>query len=82
MATENVILMRVVGALAGSMLFLAAAAAPKVFQALPAEDTGAILRSFFLIHYLWGLLSAASALIAVWTNTFVNQAPAAPCRLR
>ena len=78
MANETAILLWVVGALAGSMLFFALVVAPKVFQSLPADEAGVFLRSFFPGYYAWGLLLAtASALIAMWSNAILSMACAA-----
>jgi len=78
MATEIAILLWVVGALAGSMVFFAIVVAPKVFQSLPPDQAGIFLRSFFPGYYTWGLLLAtASALIAVWSNAILGLACAA-----
>ncbi len=52
------------GALAGSMLFFAAAVAPTVFRSLPAEQAGAFLRALFPRYYLWGLIVALASTIA------------------
>lgn len=60
------ILIWLLGGLAGSMLFFAITVAPTVFKALPAEQAGRFLRSFFPHYYLWGLVMAAiCTLIAV-----------------
>ena len=78
MATEIAILLWVVGALAGSMVFFAIVVAPKVFQSLPPDQAGVLLRSFFPSYYTWGLLLAtSSALIAVWSNAILSLACAA-----
>jgi len=75
MASDNAILMLVVGALAGSMVFFALVVAPKVFQALPPDHAGVFLRSCFPGYYLWGLLLATtSALIALWSNAILSLA--------
>ena len=78
MATETAILLWVVGALAGSMLFFAIVVAPKVFQSLPPDQAGVFLRSLFPSYYTWGvLLATASALIAMWSNAMLSLACAA-----
>jgi hypothetical protein len=65
---ENAVLLWVVGALAGSMVFFGAVVAPLVFRVLPAEAAGAFLRAFFPNYYVWGfvvaVLAAASAAFA------------------
>ena len=72
MATESTILLGVVGALAGSMVFFALVVAPKVFQALPADQAGVFLRAFFPNYYLWGLLLAtASAMLAFLSSAII-----------
>ena len=78
MATENALLLSMVGALAGSMVFFALIVAPKVFQALSPDQASIFLRSFFPSYYLWGLLLAtASTLIAVWADAILTLACAA-----
>ena len=78
MATESAVLLWVVGALAGSMVFFAIVVAPKVFQSLPPDQAGVFLRSFFPSYYTWGLLLAtASALVAVWSSAILSLACAA-----
>lgn len=64
MSTEMAIVVWLVGALAGSMLFFAAAVAPMVFRALPADQAGGFLRAFFPNYYLWGLALASMAALA------------------
>ena len=82
MATETAILLWVVGALAGSMVFFAIVVAPRVFQSLPPDQAGVFLRSFFPGYYTWGLLLAtASALIAVWSDAVLGLACAAVAML-
>ena len=82
MATETAILLWVVGALAGSMVFFAIVVAPKVFQSLPPDEAGIFLRSFFPRYYAWGfLLATASALIAVWSSAILSLACAAVAML-
>lgn len=82
MDTETAVLLWVVGALAGSMVFFALVVAPKIFQALPPDQAGVFLRSFFPNYYLWGLLLATtSALIALWSNALLSLACAAVAAL-
>jgi len=69
MTSDSALLLWVFGVLAGSMLFFAAAVAPTVFRALPAEHAGAFLRAFFPLYYLWGLVVAViAAVIAVGSH--------------
>lgn len=65
MTTATAVLLWLLGALIGSMLFFAAGVAPTVFRALPAEQAGKFLRAFFPVYYLWGLvLSLIAAVVA------------------
>jgi hypothetical protein len=60
------------------MVFFALVVAPKVFQALPPDQAGVFLRSFFPNYYLWGfLLATTSALIALWSHVLLSLACAA-----
>jgi hypothetical protein len=82
MVVENAILLWVVGALAGSMVFFAVVVAPKVFQVFPPDQAGTFLRAFFPNYYLWGLVvAAASTLIAVSTSWTISLACAAVAAL-
>ena len=75
MTTDNAILVWLVGALAGSMLFFALVVTPKVFRTLAPEQAGAFLRSLFPAYYLWGVaLALASFVIALWSHLFVSLA--------
>lgn len=58
---ESAVLLWMVGALAGSMLFFGVVIAPLVFRVLPAESAGAFLRAFFPNYYVWGLVAAVLA---------------------
>ena len=63
------ILIWLLGALVGSMLFFAITVAPTVFKALPAEHAGKFLRAFFPHYYLWGLsMAIICTLIALLTT--------------
>lgn len=66
------LLLWVVGALAGSMVFFGVVVAPLVFRALPAEAAGTFLRAFFPNYYLWGLavavIAAAVAAFSDWPS--------------
>lgn len=69
MTTSTALLLWLLGALIGSMLFFAAGVAPTVFRALPSEQAGRFLRAFFPVYYLWGLvLSLIAALVAQAAN--------------
>ena len=66
------ILIGLVGALVGSMLFFAFTVAPTVFRALPVEHAGAFLRAFFPNYYLWGLIVALiTAALAMTTSATI-----------
>lgn len=69
MSIEMAVLLWVVGALAGSMVFFAATVAPTVFGALPADQAGSFLRAFFPKYYLWGLVVALLASIVAMGTT-------------
>lgn len=72
MALQSGILIWLVGALVGSMLFFAFTVAPTVFRALPAEHAGSFLRAFFPNYYLWGLIVALiTAALAMATSATV-----------
>lgn len=60
---ESAVLLWVVGALAGSMLFFGVIVAPLVFRVLPAESAGTFLRAFFPNYYVWGLVVAVLAAV-------------------
>ena len=64
-----VLLPWMLGALAGSMLFFAAAVAPTVFRALPAEAAGKFLRALFPRYYLWGFVLAMLTTLTAWLTT-------------
>ena len=75
MAYESAILIWLVGALAGSMLFFAFTVAPSVFRTLSAEQAGLFLRAFFPTYYLWGLIVALiAAVLAMTTNATLSVA--------
>jgi len=75
MAYDTAILVWLVGALVGSMLFFAFAVAPSVFRSLSAEQAGLFLRAFFPNYYLWGLIVALiAAAWAITTNATVSLA--------
>jgi hypothetical protein len=78
MATEAAVLLWILGALAGSMLFFALVVAPRVFRSLTPDQAGKFLRSFFPGYYTWGLiLATASAAIATWSSPMLSLACAA-----
>ncbi len=71
MTMSSMLLLSIVSALAGSMLFFAATVAPTVFRTLSPTDAGAFLRSFFPLYYLWGLaLAVAAALLAAIVDVY------------
>ncbi len=75
MSVQTAILMMLVGALVGSMLFFAVTVAPTVFRALPAEHAGSFLRALFPKYYLWGLIVALLATaLAMAASTTVGAA--------
>jgi hypothetical protein len=74
--TTAAVLLWLVGALAGSMVFFGAVVAPLVFRVLPADAAGAFLRAFFPVYYIWGMaLACVAAIVAV----FVDWPSAALC---
>jgi len=67
--TSSAVLLWLVGALAGSMVFFGAVVAPLVFRVLPAEAAGTFLRAFFPAYYLWGMaLAAVAAVLGVFVD--------------
>jgi Ca2+/Na+ antiporter len=66
------LLIWLIGALAGSMLFFAIVVAPTVFRALPAEAAGSFLRRLFPLYFLWGLvMSLLCTITAVYAVELV-----------
>lgn len=78
MSVQYEIVILLVGALVGSMLFFAVTVAPTVFRALPAEHAGSFLRALFPKYYLWGLIVA---LLAAVLATTASTSVAAACLL-
>ena len=76
--TSSALLLWVVGALAGSMIFFGAVVAPLVFRVLPVDVAGTFLRAFFPHYYLWGLVVA---LIATVVGAFVGPTSLVLCLL-
>ena len=75
MQIDTVVIIWLVGALFGSMLFFAFTVAPTVFRTLSAEDAGLFLQRLFPGYYLWGLVIALlGAAIAMGTNATVSVA--------
>lgn len=72
------LLLWVVGALAGSMVFFGAIVAPLVFRSLPADEAGRFLRAFFPKYYVWGM---AVSLIGVVIAAFADVANLVLCVL-
>lgn len=68
------LLLWIVAALAGSMLFFGLVVAPQVFRALPADTAGRFLRAFFPNYYLWGLAGALIAAVIALVSDWVNAA--------
>jgi hypothetical protein len=67
--TTSAVLLWLVGALAGSMVFFGAVVAPLVFRVLPADAAGTFLRAFFPAYYIWGMaLASVAALVAVFAD--------------
>ena len=64
----NTLLLWLLGALFGSMLFFAVTVAPTVFRVLPADQGGAFLRRFFPQYYLWGIVMALLCTLAAVAN--------------
>ena len=82
MDTNSALLLIIISALVGSMLFFAATVAPTVFRTLPANAAGLFLRAFFPLYYLWGLvLAIASVALAATANWYVTAACAAAALL-
>lgn len=52
----------------GGMVFFAAILAPLVFTRLPAEQAGAFIRAVFPVYYLFVLINAALAALALTFN--------------
>ena len=78
MDTSSALLLIVISALVGSMLFFAATVAPTVFRTLPANAAGLFLRAFFPLYYLWGLvLAVVSVALAATADWYVTAACAA-----
>lgn len=66
MSHDTFLLLCVLGAMLGIMLFFAFAVAPTVFSSLPAEHAGSYLRAIFPRYYLWGIIFAIiTAAIAI-----------------
>jgi hypothetical protein len=75
MTTVSALVICLVGALIGSMLFFAITVAPTVFKTLPAENASRFLRAFFPHYYLWGLVVAmVAALLAINTHPVISVA--------
>jgi len=73
MTTVSALVICLVGALIGSMLFFAITVAPTVFKTLPAENASRFLRAFFPHYYLWGLVVAlVTALLAINTHPVIS----------
>ncbi len=64
----NTLLLWLLGALFGSMLFFAVTVAPTVFRVLPADQGGAFLRRFFPLYYLWGIVMASLCTLTACFN--------------
>lgn len=75
MHIDTVVIIWLVGALFGSMLFLSFTVAPIVFRTLSAENAGLFMQRLFPGYYLWGLVIALlSAAVAMGTNAAVSAA--------
>ncbi len=55
MDTDATLVIWLVGALVGNMLFFAFTVAPTVFSVMTEKQAGLFLRAFFPHYYLWGL---------------------------
>ena len=73
MPLDSGLLLWVVGALVGSMLFFGIVVAPIVFRALPTDAAGDFLRALFPNYYLWGIalavIAAAIAAVSDWASS-------------
>jgi len=68
----SMLLIWLLGALAGSMLFFAIVVAPTVFRALPAEAAGSFLRRLFPLYFLWGLvMSLLCTITAIYATQLI-----------
>jgi len=68
----SMLLIWLLGALAGSMLFFAVVVAPTVFRALPAESAGSFLRRLFPLYFLWGLvMSLLCTITAIYASELI-----------
>jgi hypothetical protein len=75
MQTMSTLVIWLVGALAGSMLFFAFTVAPTVANVLSAKQAGLFLRKFFPHYYLWGLgVALIAATLALNANAVVSVA--------
>jgi hypothetical protein len=75
MNIDTTVVIWLVGALFGSMLFFVFTVAPTVFSTLSTEHAGLFLRAFFPGYYLWGTVVALiAAAIALGTNDTVSVA--------
>ena len=73
MEASSTLVILLVGALVGSMLFFAFTVAPTVFNVLSARQAGLFLPAFFPGYYLWGLAVALiAAVIAMNKSTAIG----------
>ncbi len=73
MTLQATLVVWLLGALVGSMLFFAVTVAPTVFRSLPEEQAGKFLRAFFPQYYLWGaILSVICALSAIGASLAIS----------
>ncbi len=73
MTLQATLVIWLLGALVGSMLFFAVTVAPTVFKSLPEEQAGKFLRAFFPQYYLWGaVLSVICALVAAGSSLVIS----------
>ena len=73
MDLQQTLVIWLLGALVGSMLFFAVTVAPTVFRSLPEDQAGKFLRAFFPQYYLWGaILSLICALAAIGSSLVIS----------
>lgn len=73
MNVDTTVVIWLIGALFGSMLFFVFTVAPTLFNTLSEEHAGLFLRAFFPGYYLWGVVIALiAAAIAMETSATVS----------
>ena len=71
MSLMSSLILWLLGALTGSMLFFAVTVAPTVFRSLPEAEAGRFLRALFPQYYLWGLILALITAVAAITSSLL-----------